>query len=57
MDNQDRRENSYLDDTNTELEHDTVHDNKELENNANKNLTIVIFETKQDDEVLDEKIF
>ena len=57
MDNQERRENSYLDDTNTELEHDTVHDNKELENNANKNLTTVIFETKQDDEVLDKKIF
>ena len=38
------------------MEDDTVHDTEELENNTDKNLTYVISETKQDDEVLDETI-
>ena len=38
------------------MEHDNVHDTEYLQNDTNKNLTNVISETKQDDEVLD-KIF
>ena len=35
--NQYTRENDDLVDTDTDLEHDTVHDTKDLENNINKN--------------------
>ena len=53
---QECREDDYLVDTDTDLEHATVHDTEDVENTINKNLTTVIAETKQDDEVLDEKL-
>ena len=45
--------NDNLVDTDTEVEHDTVNYNEELEKNTGKNITNVDYETKQDDEVLD----
>ena len=54
IDNKKFREDQDLVDTDTELEHNTVHNTEELENNNNRNLTTAIYETKQDDEVLDE---
>ena len=56
MDKQESRENGYLVDTDTEMEHCTVHDTEELESNTNKKLTNVIYETEQNDEVLDKTI-
>ena len=44
-------------DTATEMEHDNVHDTEELEKNTNKNITNVVNETKQDDEVLDKNLY
>ena len=38
------------------MEHDTSHDTKEAKKKVNKNLTTVIAENKQDDDVLDENI-
>ena len=38
------------------MEHDTSHDTKEVKKKVNKNLTTVIAENKQDDDVLDENI-
>ena len=54
--NQERRQENYIIDTDTELEHGLVHDNEELEKKINKNLTTVIAENKKDSEVLYEKI-
>ena len=56
IDTQDIIEKGNLVDTDTELQHDTVHDTEEVELKINKNLTTVIAENKKDDEVIDEKI-
>ena len=40
--------------TDTELEHDTLHDTEEVEKKINQKLTTVLEENKLDDEVLDE---
>ena len=49
--------NDNLVDTDTEIEHDTVNYNEELEKNTDKNITNVVNETKQDDEVLDKNLY
>ena len=56
IDTQEYRENDYLVDNDTDLEHDNVHDTEEVENKTNKIITNVIAETKQDDEFLDKKL-
>ena len=56
INNQESRGNDDLVDTDTNMEHDNFHDTEESENNTNKNISTVICETKQDDEVIDEKI-
>ena len=38
----------------TDMELDTVHDTEEVAKKMNKNITTVFYETKQDDEVIDE---
>ena len=38
------------------MDHDTVHNTDEFVNNTNKNPTKNIYETKQNDEVLGEKL-
>ena len=55
IDNQIRTKNNNIADTDTDLEHDTFNDTEELENNT-KDLTTMIYETKQADKVLHEKI-
>ena len=49
--------NDNLVDTDTEVEHDTVNYNEELEKNTNKNITNVDYETKQDDEVHEKNLY
>ena len=44
-------ENTGID---TDMELDTVHDTEEVAKKMNKNITTVFYETKQDDEVIDE---
>ena len=39
------------------MEHNTVYNTEYLQNDTNRNLTNVISETKQDDEVLDKTIY
>ena len=49
-------ENEDLFDPGTEMEHDNVHNTEEFQNNTKTNITNVISETKQDDEVLEGKL-
>ena len=56
INNQEIIENGDLVDTDTDMEHGTVNDNEELENNTNKNRTTMISETKQYDEVIYKKL-
>ena len=50
------REDDYIEDNDTDLEHGNVHDTKEAEKKINKNVTIVMTENRQDKKVNDEKI-
>ena len=52
MDTQEIRENNDLVDTDTDLLHDTLNDTEDLKTNTDKNITNIISETKQYDEVL-----
>ena len=47
----------YNEDTETDLEDNTVHDTEEVKKKTNTHITAVIAEYHQDDEVLDENIY
>ena len=54
--NQEIKENDNLFYTDTDLEHDTVYNTEELENNTNKNLNTLISETKYNYGIINENL-